>query len=339
MIKTNKNKPPFPPYIFPLLYSISLLYRALITSRILLYKFQIKKSYQAPCPVISVGNITCGGTGKSPFVIFLCTLLQNKKTLILSRGYKKKQDNDDENINHLQLKNTQRIAQKNRIQACRTFFKKNNSDYILLDDGFQHLQIKRNLNIVLIDCQNPFSNNHLLPAGLLREPLKNLNRSDIIILSKYDEGNPQTLTQIHKTLTKHCPKIPLLKAMHTLDTLICYDKTKNYPIKKETLQNKNITAFCGIGNPNSFKKTLLDLKCQIQHFIPYPDHHQYSKKDIAILNKQSTNSDYIICTQKDLTKINTKQFKQKLLVIHIKITMPKNDLLYLKKSLDSILLC
>ena len=251
--------------------------------------------------IISIGNITVGGTGKTPFELFVInTFLTQKKVAIISRGY-----NDDElDLLQYNLPRVKILSGKNRIQLIKKAQNLFNPDIIILDDGFQQWHIKKNIEIVLIDSSNPFSNGRLLPAGLLREPLSSLRRADVFVLTKVDEC-PESLSSIKKVIKKINHKALMLECFHKARGL--YEPINKKNINLESLQNKKVFTFCAIGSAESFKRTLKKLNVNIVGYKDYLDHHQYTNNDInTIINAVIVSkAEIIITTEKDWMRLDT----------------------------------
>ena len=315
------------PLLFLILKILSFVYITIIKIRLLAYKNKLLKSFSAPCKVISIGNITCGGSGKSPFVIFLSKLISNQKILILSRGYgrSKNTNKDDEDISHLNLDHVTRIANKKRALMAKSYIKNNPTDLIILDDGFQHLQIKRDVDILLIDALSPFSNDHVLPAGLLREPHSHIKRASIIILSKSNQVAPSKIILLQKKIKKIHPKCKILLSQHSFSHFTNL-KDKQLIKDKNFFQAHKVFAFCGIGNPESFFQTLNDLNIHPIKSKTYADHHPFNENDIKKINHLSQEADYILCTEKDAIKLKPFLFHKPIYTVNISLTMNKDCL-------------
>lgn len=298
---------------FLFLSCISVIYYFLHSIRYSLYKIGILVRYRPPCKVISVGNITCGGTGKTPMVHYLAKYFakQNFNVAILSRGYGKV---DDENM-EIEFSNVRRFVAKNRKRLAKEVVNSFTPDVIILDDGFQHYQIERDLDIVLIDALDPWSDNHLLPAGLLREPRKALSRADMLIVTHSDNVAGNVLTKLLADLSLFMK--PIITCGHKPASVYIPENKRETGV--EALRNNQCLAFCGIGNPESFKKSLESAGVRIAKFISYPDHHVYSADDISSINSQAKEFmvDFIITTQKDSIKIKASDFDTRLYELRI----------------------
>ncbi|MEK7309930.1 MAG: tetraacyldisaccharide 4'-kinase, partial [Planctomycetota bacterium] len=253
-----------------LLRMLSFFYYIGIKLRLCLYWVGIFRARKLPAYVISVGNLTVGGTGKTPFVLYLAERLsKSNKVGILARGYGSdaKVSEDDENM--ALPANVIRATNPDRVSAGEKLIKEQGVQTIILDDGFQHLALRRDVDIVLIDATNPFGKGRLMPAGILREPQASLKRADIFVLTHVDLVTPEQLNALEQKLRKYNKKI--VNAIHKPQYLVDMarpDKT----IDLSAIKDKNIWEFCGIGNPFQFHKTLNAL-CNIKGLSVFPDHY------------------------------------------------------------------
>ena len=195
------------------------------------------------------------------------------------------------------------LLNKNRIKSGFDAIKHFNAEYLILDDGFQHIKLTRDLDIVVIDALNPFGNEYMLPCGILREPLEELKRADMFILTHTDQCNKNKISFIINRLREFSNNTPIVETVHKP---ICLESiTDNTTIEINYLNNKKVFAFCAIGNPLSFKKSIESSGAKIIGFHASPDHHIYSDAELNELNKKAQNikPDAIIITQKDKVKI------------------------------------
>ena len=289
------------------LSAIEIPYEALVRLRNYGYEHSILTTKKASAPVISVGNLTLGGTGKTPLVAWLAHWFaqHNKKPAIISRGYKAKtgQLSDEAAELKILLPTVPHYANKQRIIAAREAITKG-SDVLLLDDGFQHRQISRDLNLVTIDATDPFGCNRLFPRGLLREPLWGLKRADALVLTRTDQVSIKTRNEIQEQCFQFVGSHdkPWIETEHRPSNLRLVDGTTQ-PLK--TLQDKRILSLSAIGNPAAFHRTLTTLGNEPVATLTFPDHHTYTTDDIHRISEEteSVGAEIIVTTLKDLVKL------------------------------------
>ena len=289
------------------LSAIEIPYESLIRLRNYGYDHSILTVKKASAPVISVGNLTLGGTGKTPLVAWLAHWFaqHNKKPAIISRGYKAKtgQLSDEAAELKILLPTVPHYANKQRIIAAGEAVTKG-SDVLLLDDGFQHRQIGRDLNLVTIDATDPFGCNRLFPRGLLREPLWGLKRADALVLTRTDQVSIKTRNEIQEQCFQFVGSHdkPWIETEHRPSNLRLVDGTTQ-PLK--TLQDKRILSLSAIGNPAAFHRTLTTLGHEPVATLTFPDHHTYTTDDIHRISEEteSVGAEIIVTTLKDLVKL------------------------------------
>jgi tetraacyldisaccharide 4'-kinase len=262
---------------------------------------------RADVPVVSVGNLTWGGTGKTPMVEWLARWFtaQQVRVTIVSRGYRgvDGQDNDEARELKQKLPDVPHLQNPDRVSAARAEVGELASELIVLDDGFQHRRLARDLDIVLLDALEPFGYNHLVPRGTLREPLSGLARADVIGLTRsdmVDEGIRQTVRQRAAQLSPRAAWIELTHQPRSLWS------TTGSHLKTDHLAGKPIAAFSGIGNPTAFRRTLVACGYQIAGFREFPDHYPYGHADVEALGawvRTLPSIKAVVCTDKDLVKI------------------------------------
>ena len=255
--------------------------------------------------VISVGNITTGGTGKTPMVIWICNFLQQQQTsvAIVSRGYGSKNGlpNDEALELESRLPNVPHVQNPDRVAAARQSVSEHSAEAIVLDDGFQHRKLARDLDIVLVDASNPFGYGFLIPRGLLREPVSSLSRADAVVVTRCDSVNEQQLASTRKRIESET-SAPIAFAKTQATSLIQTDGTE-LPI--ENVASGTWFVFSAIGNPESFESSLSELGFEVAGAMRFRDHHHFSADDLQeIVSKaQQSGADRIICTHKDLVKV------------------------------------
>ena len=274
-----------------------------------LYERGVRKARRAGAPVISVGNITAGGTGKTPFVAWLSRLLRIHKCrpAVLSRGYGKsaKLGVDDENeLLSRHVPEVPVVVDPDRLRGAERAVREHGADVLILDDGFQHRRLARDLDIVLIDAALPFGGGHLLPRGLLREPLTALKRAGFFVITRSDLVGPERLDEIKERLAEVAPRTPVAECIHLPSGL--REVGAEEPNEDEScLLTNRWLAFCGIGNPDGFRGTLRNLAIEPAAFHAFPDHHVYRPGEVADLVRQAADlhCDGLLTTEKDAIKI------------------------------------
>ena len=267
--------------------------------------FRFKKAYKAPKPVISIGNITVGGTGKTPLVIWLAKNLQNKglKSIILIRGYMPKGSkvSDEVDMINEQIPYIPVIAGPDRVAHIREAEDILPADLYICDDAFQHWPLDRDLDIVVIDAVNPFGNGYLLPAGVLREPLSSLKRADVFILTKIDGSNQ--IQSLSTMLTKINPKALILESRYKSAGAI--DVFDGEVLPEDFLKEKQVVGFCAVGDPVSFESSLKNSGAESSKLFIYMDHHIYNKDDIQRMIGfcRTKNIEILVTTHKDAVKM------------------------------------
>lgn len=256
-------------------------------------------------PVISVGNLTVGGTGKTPLVIDIAARLiaRGLSPAVVARGYHAEdgQPNDEELLIRRRCPATSYVADPDRIAAAQEAITKCQADVIILDDGFQHRRIARDLDIVLIDATCPFGFDHLLPRGLLREPTSALLRADAIIVTRSDQVATAELARLLDRLHHLAPDAPHLTSSHRVTAIRTLDENPLAP----TLDNRRVIAFAAIGNPAAFRATLQRQGATVVREKWFRDHHRYTPYDIAMLARllSSVDDALLITTEKDAVKL------------------------------------
>jgi tetraacyldisaccharide 4'-kinase len=257
-------------------------------------------------PVISVGNLTLGGTGKTPLVKWLARRLQDfgARAVLLSRGYGAAEGEQNDEARELAqaLPNVPHLQNRDRVSAAREAISQYHPDLFILDDGFQHRKLARDLDIVLLDALEPFGFEHVFPRGTLREPLAGLGRADVICLSRADAVSADERDVIRRRVAELAPAAAWCEIAHVPSGILnCEGDSK--PL--EQLRGKRVAAFCAIGNPAGFRHTLAALGYDLLAWREFADHHIFSGTELAEIETvaRDCGADVLVCTQKDLVKI------------------------------------
>ncbi|MDD2308834.1 MAG: tetraacyldisaccharide 4'-kinase [Desulfuromonadaceae bacterium] len=298
-----------------LLAPLGWIYSRIQQLRATLYRIGMLKSHRLPRPVISIGNITVGGTGKTPVTAYIARLLleQRYKVAVLSRGYGgslegqtvvasdgvtvmlgPRECGDEPYLLASTVPGLMVVIGADRYAAGQLAMQQLSPDIFLLDDGFQHLRLWRDLNILLLDCSKPLGNGWTLPAGLLREPAAAAKRADLIILTRCPEGTAVTPLISEK---------PAFAASHRLvDALPLLGGD---PVPLAALQGPSFLAFAGIAQPKFFFSALRDRGINVVRTLPFPDHAGYGHESLEAIRAALQNSaaEYAITTEKDGVKL------------------------------------
>jgi tetraacyldisaccharide 4'-kinase len=299
------------------LWAISLPYGGIIRLRNRLYDRGWKKVERAPVPVVSVGNLTLGGTGKTPCVEYVarCYRRQELRVAILSRGYGSSQGRNDEAlVLEENLPDVPHLQGADRAALAVTAVEELESEVLVLDDGFQHRRLARDLDLVLIDATEPWGYGHLFPRGLLREPPKSLRRlgaAGVVILTRCDQVSEGQRQHLRQTLARIVPEVPVAESRHRPLELV---NARQATAPLEILGQRPLAAFCGIGNPEAFRRTLTDLGAAVAALRTFPDHHAYTRTDVEDLRtwaRQQATDCVVVTTQKDLVKLRLAQLGER----------------------------
>lgn len=292
---------------------ISWLYGLVSRFRVFLFKSGLRRAYRSRVTVVSVGNVAVGGTGKTPMVDFLIRfwLEQGKRVAVVSRGYKGKGEGEvqqvavdssplavgDEPLLLARRNPRARIlVAKKRRHGIEFAVAQYGAEVVILDDGFQHVQVHRDLDIVLLDANRPFGNGLPLPAGNLREFPSALRRCDLVIHTRCGDQSPQI------------PFFggPQFYSNHKLERTAVSLGGSRFPLNE--LQGKKIIVFAGIANPESFFQALNEFGLKPSLTIPLPDHARYGDKLLAYLVESAKGADYLLTTEKDGVKLKEDDF-------------------------------
>jgi tetraacyldisaccharide 4'-kinase len=319
------------------LFGMSRIYRALVQLRLTLYRERIFRQRMLGCLVVSIGNLTVGGTGKTPVVeVFGRTLAsKGRRVAVLSRGYRSKSVpfwkklrgmllNPDQEIPPRVVSDGKRllmdsatagdepymlasnlpevsvVVDKDRVKAGRYAIRHLGVDTLVLDDGFQYLHLKPRLNILLVDSTAPFHNHHLLPRGFLREPIKNVRRADYIFLTK-SNGGPH-IRHLKRFLRRHNRKAEIIECTHKPQYLEDVFKGDRHDL--DMLKGRKIAAISGIARPEGFEKFLRELGAELVYAERFADHHRYRQQEVIDFINAALNhgADLVLTTEKDAVR-------------------------------------
>lgn len=300
-----------------------------------------KHIHRVPVPVISIGNLTLGGTGKTPCVEYVASYLREKErqVCLLSRGYKSTQSgmNDEAMLLEENLPDVPHLQNPDRVAAAQTAVEELEADVLVLDDGFQHRRLHRDLDIVLIDATHPPQQDWLFPAGTLREPASSgLKRSGVVLLTRCDQVSTTELQSTKDWLRRKFAG-PIAESTHTPVELIRVDGD---PLPVSTLQGRTVDMVSGIGNPAAFRRTLESLGATVEGERIYPDHHGYTRDDVEGLKRWAETlpkDAWIATTQKDHVKLRIAELAGRPVVavrVGLKITWGEDEL---RAALDRVI--
>ncbi|MBO5762311.1 MAG: tetraacyldisaccharide 4'-kinase [Lentisphaeria bacterium] len=321
------------------LFIASRFYRTAVQFRIWLYDHRVIRNHALGCLVVSIGNLSCGGTGKTPVVeVFAKTLsAKGRKVAILSRGYRSKKRSTWDKLRHMfdsqkieippkivsdgqnllldsayagdepymlasNLKNVAVLVDKDRVKSGLYAIDKFGTDVLILDDGFQYLMLKQHINIVLVDSTDPFGTGHVLPRGMLREPIKNIRRADYIFLSKSDGSHK--MIHLKNFIRRHNRRAEIIECCHKPKYLeMVYSRGVQEPLEK--LRGAKVAALSAIAVPASFEAFLTSLGAELVATESYADHHRYTRQEIIdfVNVAKAAGADFIMTTEKDAVRI------------------------------------
>ncbi len=328
-------------------------YASVMSLRNLAYAREWFRVHQVSVPVISFGNITTGGTGKTPMAAWLANWLvaQGHKPGLLSRGYrtldrgshsqsigklnqsksldkplpdnisKRENDtpilnpscdahgpavpggNDEKLVLDRLCPGVPHLQQRDRVNSARRVIAECGCDVLLLDDGFQHRRLHRDLDLVLVDALKPWGYGHVLPRGLLREPMSGLRRADVIVITRADQCSSDQLQNLRAELRRIRGRDDCVEVAFKPTRLV---DVNWHPYPLSSVVGMKALAFCGIGNPDGFRKTVSSLGVTCNLVQGFPDHHHYQFNDLEKLAKtaQMHSVDVVFVTQKDIVKIS-----------------------------------
>lgn len=336
----ERRKGSFDSFVKGFLFVASRFYLRAINTRIWLYDNRVIRNRAIGCLVVSIGNLTCGGTGKTPIVeIFARTLSQKgRRVAILSRGYRSRDKrgffeklgkrlfskkmqvlprvvSDGKNLKldsitagdepymlASNLKDVAVLVDKDRVKSGLHAIDEFRTDVLILDDGFQYLRLKPHINIVLVDSTSPFDNHHVLPRGLMREPIEHIQRADYIFLTKSD-GSPR-LRHLKEFIHKHNHRAEIIECCHRPKYLeAVFDRGRRYPLT--SLKGKKLASISAIAKPASFEFFLEELGGELVLKRHFADHHRYRQQEMIdfINDAKAAGAELIVTTEKDAVRM------------------------------------
>ena len=323
--------------VLAILFVLSQVYRGIVLLRLNLYQERLIRQRMLGCMVVSIGNLTVGGTGKTPVVeVFARTLTaKGRRVAILSRGYRSKSRPLWQQLRDRFLRRDRRpppkivsdgqhllldsasagdepymlasnlpqvivLVDKDRVKSGHYAIRHFGADTLILDDGFQYLPLRPHFNILLIDATNPFHNHHLLPRGLLREPLKNLRRANVIFLTKSDGGH--RLGHLKQFIRKHNPKAEIIECNHKPEYLQDVYSRQRFPL--EELRGKRVAAISGIAAPEGFETFLGKLGGNLVYAERFADHHRFRQQEVIdfVNAAGARGAELVVTTEKDAVR-------------------------------------
>ncbi|WP_339728818.1 tetraacyldisaccharide 4'-kinase [uncultured Gimesia sp.] len=293
----------------PCLWVFSLFYRAVISIRNRMFDWRLRARERPSVPVISLGNLTTGGTGKTPFVAYLTRWFQQQQVQValLSRGYRalSGEVNDEKLLLDRLCPGVPHYQNPNRSDSSKQAVNAG-AQLLVLDDGFQHRKLARDLDIVLIDAVCPWGYGWLLPRGLLREPKSALQRADFVILTRADQCSTEALESLKEEVARHLSRDRIACAVFRPQGLV---NVSGETESLESVTGKTVWGFCAIGNPEGFRQTLENAGFGVAGMQVFPDHHHYSRAELEEIGIQaeSASAELILTTGKDLVKISEQR--------------------------------
>lgn len=346
------------PSMFPLALLMSMgafLYKIGVYIRTAGYRKGFFHTRRLPCKVVSIGNLTVGGTGKTPMSIYVASALRRMgfRVAVLSRGYRGEaersggivsdgetiwmnpaQAGDEPYLIASKLKRVPVLVGKNRYRMGQIAVDRFNTDVIVLDDGFQHVGLERDLDILLLDDRRPFGNRHLLPRGTLRESVTALSRSDACILTRTASPASVSFDSIRAMVKPR----PVFKSAHRpgIRRFISgqdphtSSQSETSPLPPEAILNgRPVFAFSGIGGNTDFHHTVRLFGCELRGYLAFPDHHFYSNDDIERIHQKAadTGAQLLVTTEKDCVRVahRSDRFSFDVVVVGIETTFPEDS--------------
>lgn len=314
-----------------LLYAPAKLYELGVRARVAAYQNKLLKTFRLNAPVVSVGNLTVGGTGKTPCVAFIASTLRDAghQAAILSRGYKRQTDGrvevsdgkeilctaaesgDEPFLLAQSCPGVRVVVDSDRAAAGRWLEARAPVSVFILDDAYQHLRLARDLNLLLIDATEPLAESAMIPFGRLREPLTEMRRADAVIVTRSNRLNDSSRSELIETIKKLSrPATPVFFAYHSLTSL--RNLQNQQAVSPREFSGKPVAAISGIARPESFVEDLKKAEMQIALRRDFADHHRYSAAEFAnvIAEAKTANAEAIIVTEKDAANLPVESIRQ-----------------------------
>lgn len=337
-----------------LLHVASWIYGLGVLGRLGLYRVGVLRRTRLSGRVISVGNITAGGTGKTPFVLLLVGEVRARglRPAVVLRGYGGKKEGetlvvsdgkaiprdypevgDEALLLARKLPDVPVVMSPDRVRGCQVAFGELAAQVAILDDGFQHLRVERDLDVLLLDRENPFGYGYLLPRGLLREPVGAVRRADLFVMTGM--GEPSGPFDVPPRLRRP-GRVPVLQAVYTLTGLT--DVRTGETVPEQDLRGQCVVAFSGIANPASFERTLKSLEIFPKHHVVFPDHHSYDASDLSRIAQRMADvrATVALTTEKDAVRLEKLLPPFPIVTVGVKLTLTDGQA-ELKRCLDAIL--
>jgi tetraacyldisaccharide 4'-kinase len=304
----------------PLLVPMAMIYALLVQGRHRLYEWGILPRRRLPGKVVCVGNMTMGGTGKTPMAEYVARLLKGAglRVALLSRGYKgtkekglgvvsngeavllsAKEAGDEPYLLAHRLEGVPVLVGSNRYRSGRLAHERFGTEVAVLDDGYQHIQLARDVDILLVDGREGFGNGHLFPWGLLREPLKGLIRAHHVVITKAEDRD--RTHAIEETLRRWNPEAGIYRGRYVPQSFL--DPYTGDEHDLGSLRGRKIVAFAGLANPESFFDLLRSLGAVLLEEIVFPDHHPYGPEDLNIIRRNLSHAEWVVTTEKDMARL------------------------------------
>ncbi|HTY10843.1 MAG TPA: tetraacyldisaccharide 4'-kinase [Bacteroidota bacterium] len=338
----------------PALFPLSWLYGGGVALRNLLYDWKVLPAEKINAPVISIGNITAGGTGKTPVVSLLVNRLvgKNVRCAIVSRGYKRKTRGLVEVSDGLSVKTNAAnagdeafqlatrmpkaviVVDENRVNGARYAVDRLHAQAVVLDDGFQHRSLDRDLDVVLIDAGHPPFSMAMLPAGYRRDVLSSLKRADAVLLTKIRPG--MDIEGLKKEVRRYSDA----KIFSSSLTTTSFKRAKTgFSVDLNSIKGKHAVAFCGIGQPESFRESLEELGIIVRSMRTFEDHHPYSQLDLqhVAAEQEKINAEYVVTTEKDLARLSSIEISEHVPLFYLEVEMAVHEEQEWNALIDSVL--